>query len=75
MSRHDKRFDFEHLSPELQKISKPFAALVEYMEHEFYINSAMLPDYQFLMQNLLQAKDCAVRLGVINTSWKTQKND
>jgi hypothetical protein len=52
-----KYFDYEHLPPALQKISKPIAELAKQMEE-------MLPDgpeKSAGMRKLLEAKDCFVR--------------
>lgn len=56
--RHVLRFffDFEHLPPELQAISKPFADLA-------YRHAALLdgPELTVGLRKLLEAKDCMVR--------------
>ena len=52
-----KYFTYEHLKPELQKVSKPIAELAKLMEE-------MLPDgpeKSAGMRKLLEAKDCFVR--------------
>lgn len=57
--RHDyllQYFDYQHLKPELQEISKPFGELAQKLME--------LPSNQertMALRKLLEAKDCAVR--------------
>lgn len=53
-------FKFEHLPPDLQKVSKPFAELAMEVDN-------MLPDSAektTALRKLLEAKDCVVRAAV-----------
>lgn len=50
-------FKYEHLSPELQSISKPFGELAE----RILINLPRNPERTVALRKLLEAKDCAVR--------------
>jgi len=59
----DQYFVFEHLPAPLQAISKPIAVLASQM-------NAMLPDgpeKSAGMRKLLEAKDCFVRCGVVQS--------
>jgi hypothetical protein len=50
-------FHFQHLPPQLQLVSKPFAELAEHLDVELPDN----PEKTAAMRKLLEAKDCAVR--------------
>lgn len=50
-------FDYEHLSPELQEVSKPFCDLAHRIANELPGN----PETTTALRKLLEAKDCAVR--------------
>ena len=55
-------FAYDHLKPELQKFSKPFGVLAAQIE-------AHLPDgpeKTVCLRKLLEAKDCAVRAGLVD---------
>lgn len=57
-------FEFEHLPPGLQKISRPFHALA----HELYANADLDgAELSVGLRKLLEAKDCAVRARLVNT--------
>lgn len=57
-------FKYEHLPPNLQKISKPFAELALSMADELPYG----PETQAMLRKLLEAKDCAVRSALTPTS-------
>ena len=51
-------FDYEHLPPELQEVSKPFSDLA----HQVAERTALRPaEAMTALRKLLEAKDCAVR--------------
>lgn len=50
-------FGYQHLKPELQIISKPFADVAMNMD-EFLPDN---PEKSAMLRKLLEAKDCAVR--------------
>lgn len=50
-------FDYEHLKPELQAISRPFRELA----NDLIGNLPMNPERTVALRKLLEAKDCAVR--------------
>jgi len=50
-------FEYEHLPPSLQAISKPFHALAQEMDGQLPLN----PESTTSLRKLLEAKDCAVR--------------
>lgn len=50
-------FSYMHLSPELQKVSKPFQDLAHHLIEHVPSN----PERTAALRNLLYAKDCAVR--------------
>lgn len=49
-------FTWEHLRPDLQEVSKPFAALAE-----FILTLPRNPERTTALRKLIEAKDCAVR--------------
>lgn len=53
-------FEFSHLPPHLQKISKPFSELANFMMIALNNDS----ESTTMMRKLLEAKDCAVRSAV-----------
>lgn len=53
-------FEFEHLKPDLQAISKPFHDLAHQMSAVLPIIAAN-PERTMMLRKLLEAKDCAVR--------------
>jgi len=50
-------FDYEHLPPHLQAVSKPFGELARTMAADLPNN----PERDVCLRKLLEAKDCAVR--------------
>lgn len=50
-------FDYRHLPPKLQDVSKAFSDIAHHLEHTL----ANCPQKDICMQKLLEAKDCAVR--------------
>ena len=50
-------FEYAHLPPHLQEISKPFGDLAHYMVDTLPMN----PERTAGLRKLLEAKDCAVR--------------
>lgn len=52
-----KYFEYEHLTPRLQKISKPICDLAKQMEETLPDG----PEKSAGMRKLLEAKDCFVR--------------
>jgi hypothetical protein len=52
-----KFFDYEHLPPNLQQISKPICELAKLMEEKLPDG----PEKSAGMRKLLEAKDCFVR--------------
>lgn len=50
-------FEYEHLKPELQEISKPFGILARQIVDKLPQN----PERTVALRKLLEAKDCAVR--------------
>jgi hypothetical protein len=50
-------FNYEHLPPYLQEVSKPFCALAEMISKDLPSN----PERTVALRKLLEAKDCAVR--------------
>lgn len=55
-----KFFNYQHLPPHLQDVSKPFAELA-------YTMTTILPDCEertVMIRKLLEAKDCAIRLAL-----------
>lgn len=50
-------FSYMHLPDHLQKVSKPFSDLAEYIARELPTN----PEATAALRKLLEAKDCAVR--------------
>jgi len=52
-----KYFEFSHLPPHLQSISKEFAGLAIFM----VVNLTRCPERTAGLRKLLEAKDCAVR--------------
>lgn len=57
-------FDYAHLSPKLQDVSRPFCHLA----YDVAYNHVMEPNPQtaLCLQKLLEAKDCAVRAALDN---------
>ncbi|MBU2533071.1 MAG: hypothetical protein KKB37_10045 [Alphaproteobacteria bacterium] len=53
-------FDWAHLPPHLQEVSKPFAALAEMIVETLPSNA----ERQVVLRKLLEAKDAAVRARV-----------
>jgi hypothetical protein len=58
-----KFFEYEHLSPHLQEVSKPFCELAHVCAHEY--DGAELTAG---LRKLLESKDCMVRARVIAPS-------
>lgn len=54
-------FAYEHLPPHLQRISKPFHDLANFVAQEPTERGA---EQTTALRKLLEAKDCAVRMGV-----------
>jgi ferritin-like protein len=50
-------FTYDHLAPQLQKVSKPFADQARFIEQTMPDN----PEKTMCLRKLLEAKDCAVR--------------
>jgi hypothetical protein len=50
-------FEFKHLQPSLQEVSKPFCELA----HEIVNKLPSNPERTVALRKLLEAKDCAVR--------------
>lgn len=50
-------FQYEHLKPEMQAVSKPFSDLA----HQLVLNLAAGPERTVTLRKLLESKDCAVR--------------
>lgn len=50
-------FQYEHLPPDLQAVSQPFAELAIHLAHSLPQN----PERTVALRKLLEAKDCAVR--------------
>lgn len=57
MDRMLQFFEYKHLKPELQEISKPFGQLAELIVYILPQN----PERTVALRKLLEAKDCAVR--------------
>lgn len=55
-----KYFEYEHLPPHLQNVSKPFAELA----HQIDISAPDGPEKSAGLRKLLEAKDCIVRTAV-----------
>jgi hypothetical protein len=51
-------FAYEHLPPNLQKVSRPFAVLAHEIAHNRVLAG---PELTVALRKLLEAKDCAVR--------------
>lgn len=51
-------FAFEHLSPELQAVSRPFSELAHELAEREDLQG---PELTVALRKLLEAKDCAVR--------------
>jgi len=60
MDRMLQFFDFAHLKPELQEISRPFSMLAQLLVEALPEN----PERSVALRKLLEAKDCAVRAAV-----------
>lgn len=52
-------FEYEHLPPHLQEVSKPFGTLASYIAHAYDGAEATVG-----LRKLLEAKDCIVRAAV-----------
>lgn len=50
-------FEYKHLPPHLQEVSKPFGDMAQKLDAELPNNS----EKTCMLQKLLEAKDCAVR--------------
>jgi hypothetical protein len=50
-------FEFSHLPEHLQKVSKPFGELAQYLDATLPANA----ETTVCLRKLLEAKDCAVR--------------
>ena len=50
-------FNYKHLKPELQEISKPFGEMAWWIVDNLPDN----PEREMALRKLLEAKDCAVR--------------
>lgn len=57
MDRLLQFFEYEHLPPKLQVVSRPFGDLARQMADELPRN----PESTVALRKLLEAKDCAVR--------------
>jgi hypothetical protein len=57
-------FEYEHLKPELQIVSKPFRQLAWTMVDRFYGKQANYAEIAVGLRKLLEAKDCMVRAEV-----------
>ena len=57
MDRMLQFFDFAHLKPELQEVSRPFSMLAQLLVEALPDN----PERAVALRKLLEAKDCAVR--------------
>jgi hypothetical protein len=53
-------FEYAHLKPELQEISKPFSEMAHWIEHTLPSN----PERTVALRKLLEAKDAAVRAAI-----------
>jgi hypothetical protein len=53
-------FDYEHLPPHLQEISKPFGELARHI----VVNTPDGPEKEAGLRKLLECKDCIVRASV-----------
>jgi hypothetical protein len=53
-------FKYEHLPPELQEVSKPFAIMAAHLADTLPRN----PESTVAMRKLLESKDCAVRAAI-----------
>lgn len=60
-----KFFEYEHLPPHLQSVSKPFCDLALFLVGQGSIEGGMEdlegPELTVALRKLLEAKDCAVR--------------
>lgn len=61
MQRLLQYFKYEHLSAELQAVSKPFCELAHKMSSQ--LNDG--PEKTVMLRKLLEAKDCAVRAALL----------
>jgi hypothetical protein len=59
-------FQYEHLKPHLQTISKPFSDLA----HEIAATLPLNAESTTAMRKLMEAKDCAVRAMLFKADWK-----
>lgn len=53
-------FEYEHLPPNLQKVSKPFCDMAKDLDERLPNN----PEKTTALRKLLEAKDCAVRAAI-----------
>lgn len=66
MTTHEKMypilryFEYDHLPPKLQGVSKPFCDLA----HEMALELPYNPETSSGLRKLLEAKDCAVRSAI-----------
>jgi len=56
-----KYFEFDHLPPHLQRISRPFKKLAYFLSDNIYAGNAGNEETNMALRKLLEAKDCAVR--------------
>lgn len=57
-------FAYEHLPPNLQRVSKPFGDLAKQVSETLPSN----PERTVCLRKLLEAKDCAVRAELFNNA-------
>ena len=62
-------FGYQHLPEHLQKISKPFSELAQWMDETLPRN----PETSTAFRKLLEAKDCAVRSTIFRSTDSEQK--
>lgn len=58
-----KYFEFDHLPPYLQRISRPFRKLAYFLSDNAYAGNVQADkaEMDIALRKLLEAKDCAVR--------------
>ena len=58
-----KYFEFDHLPPHLQRISRPFKKLACFLSDNVYAGNVQADkvEMDMALRKLLEAKDCAVR--------------
>jgi hypothetical protein len=59
-------FEYKHLPPFLQTVSKPFHA----MAHDLAAALPFNPESTTALRKLLEAKDCAVRAMLFRADWQ-----